>query len=188
MWKETPLSDPLRRVLDAGSGGDAVVEAVPDTGCCGWVNQSDDQTVAHVSGKTDTVFDEGAAYKNSDYDVSFFTSNAKLSPDVSSVAMTITATTTVDKAIQLAQDGQANPEESKLIRKALAALPAVEVKSLEDSPKRVAFVPNAVLVGWISEKELLIVQDHALVGYKVATGARRKSTVRVEDAGRVFLR
>jgi len=187
-WKETPLSDPLHRVLDAGSGGDAIIEAVPDTGCCGWVNQSDDQTLAHVSGKKYTVFDERVAYKNPDYDVSFYTSNARLSPDVSAVAMTITATTTVDKAIQLAEDGQANPEESKQIRKALAELPAVEVKSLGDPPKRVAFVPHAVLVGWISEKELLIIEDHVLVGYNVATGARKKSTVRVEDAARVFLR
>jgi len=32
------------------------------------------------------------------------------------------------------------------------------------------------------------VEDHILVGYNVATGARRKSTVKVEDALHVFLR
>jgi hypothetical protein len=67
-------------------------------------------------------------------------------------------------------------------------LPAVEVKSMEDSPRRVAFVPHALLVGWVSEKEVLIVEDHLLVLYSVGSGARRKSSVRVEDAGRVFLR
>jgi hypothetical protein len=51
-----------------------------------------------------------------------------------------------------------------------------------------AFIPRAVLVGWISEKEILIVEDHLLVAYKVATGARRKSSVPVEDVARVFLR
>ena len=56
------------------------------------------------------------------------------------------------------------------------------------TPRRVAFLPHATLVGWISEKEILIVEDHLLVAYNVATGARRKSSVRVEDAGRVFLR
>ena len=67
-------------------------------------------------------------------------------------------------------------------------LPAVEVKSMEDTPRRVAFVPHALLVGWVSEKEVLIVEDHLLVLYNVGTGARRKSSVRVEDAGHVFLR
>jgi len=62
------------------------------------------------------------------------------------------------------------------------------VKNVKDTPRRLAFVPHAVLVGWISEKEILIVEDHLLAAYNVGTGARRKSTVRVEDAGRVFLR
>jgi hypothetical protein len=52
----------------------------------------------------------------------------------------------------------------------------------------VAYVPHATLVGWMSEKEILMVEDHVLVVYTLGTGARRKSSVRVEDAGRVFLR
>lgn len=187
-WAATSLSEPLHRVLDAASDGGAMVEAIPDTGCCGWSNQSNDQTLVHSSGKTQIVFDEQAAYKNSDYDVSFYTSDAKLSPDLASVAMTITATAEADKPIQISEQGQANPEESKQIRKALAELPAVEVKSLDDSLSRIAFVPHASLVGWISDKDLLIVEGHLLVVYNVATGVRRKSTVRAEDASHVFLR
>jgi hypothetical protein len=102
--------------------------------------------------------------------------------------MTIGATAAANKPIQLSEQGQANPEESRQIRKTLAELPAVEVKSLEDSPKRVALVPHASLVGWISEKELLMVEERVLVVYNVGTGARRKSSVRVDDAGKVFLR
>jgi hypothetical protein len=102
--------------------------------------------------------------------------------------MTIVSTAESNKPIQLAEQGQANPEESQRIRKSLVDLPAVEVKSLEDAPRRVAFVPHAVLVGWLSEKEILIVEDHVLAAYNVETGARRRSTVRVEDAGQVFLR
>ncbi|HZQ96066.1 MAG TPA: hypothetical protein VFA67_13710, partial [Candidatus Sulfotelmatobacter sp.] len=81
----------------------------------------------------------------------------------------------------------ANPEESQRIRKTLADLPAVCVKSIEDA-RQVALVPHATLVGWISQKELLIVENHVLAVYNVATGARRKSTVKAEDAARVFLR
>jgi len=187
-WAPHPLGEPLRRILDASASGDVVVEAIPDTGCCGWVNQSDDQTLVRTSDKSINEFDELATYKNSDYDVSFFTSNAQLSPDAGSVAMTINATAKASQPIQLSEQGQANPEESRQIRKALAELPAVEVKSVEDPPKRLAFVPHATLVGWLNDKELLLVEDHLLVAYHVGTGAQRKSSIRVEDAAGVFLR
>jgi hypothetical protein len=187
-WTAEAFSEPLQRVLDASADGEAIVEAIPDTGCCGWSNQSNDLTLVLNGEKKIAVFDEQATYKNPDYDVSFYTSNARLSPDLGYVAITIVSTAQENKAIQLAQEGQANPDESQRIRKALVELPAVEVKRMLESPERVAFVPHAALVGWISENEILIVEDHLLVTYNVGTGARRKSSVRVEDAGRVFLR
>lgn len=187
-WTADPLAEPLQRVLDASPDGNMILEAIPDTGCCGWSNQSNDQTLVLSNGKKRTVFDEQATYKNPDYDVSFYTSNGRLSPELGYVAMTIVSTAESNKPIQLAEQGQANPEESQRIRKALRELPAVEVKSMEDTPRRVAFVPHAVMVGWMSEKEILIVEDHLLVAYNVGTGSRRKSVVRVEDAARVFLR
>ena len=81
-WIANPVSPPLRRVLDAASDGNVIVEAIPDTGCCGWVNQSNDQTLLRMYGKTSTAFDEQATFKNPDYDVSFYTSNARLSPEI----------------------------------------------------------------------------------------------------------
>jgi hypothetical protein len=187
-WTGAPLPEPLQQVLDAAAGGNVVVESIPDSACCGWSNQSNDQTLVLADGKTQTVFDELTTYKNADYDVSFSTSNAKLSPDNNSVAMTIVSTAKANQPIQLSEQGQANPEESKHIRAALADLPAVEVKSLGDSPKRIAFVPHASLVGWLDKKEILLVEEHVLVAYNVVTGGRRKSSVRVEDASHVFLR
>jgi len=187
-WTAKNLADPLQRVLDASSGGDTIVEAIPDTGCCGWSNQSNDQTFVLTNGNKIAVFDEQATYKNHDYDVSFLTSNAYLSPDASRIAMTVTATAQPNKPIQLAEQGQASPEESQRIRKALTELPALVVKSVEDTPKQIAFVPHATLVGWISDKEILIVEDHLLIVYNVASGGRKKSSVRVEDAAHVFLR
>ncbi|MFZ0952503.1 MAG: hypothetical protein WAN17_09565 [Candidatus Sulfotelmatobacter sp.] len=186
-WAATPINPPLRRVLDAANAS-TILEAIPDTACCGWQNQSDDQTLLHHDGKTLTVFDEQTAYKNPDYDVSFYTENGKLSPDLASVAFTIVATSEPNAPIQMSEQGQANPEESQRIRKALLDLPAVEVKSTEDVPRRIAFLPHATLVGWISDKEILIVEGHLLVAYNLARGTRRKSTIRVEDAAHVFLR
>jgi hypothetical protein len=186
-WTAVNVDPPLRRVLDAANAG-AILEAVPDTSCCGWQNQSNDVTLLRLHGRTLTVFDEQAAYKNPDYDVSFYTETGKVSPDLAAVAVTIVATAKPNQPIQLAEQGQANPEESQRIRKALLDLPAVEVKSVEDSPRRLAFLPHATLVGWISDKEILIAEGHLLVAYNIATGVRRKSTLRVEDAAHVFLR
>jgi hypothetical protein len=186
-WTATPLDPPLRRVLDAADAS-TILETIPDTACCGWQNQSDDQTLLHHHGKTLTIFDEQAAYKNPDYDVSFYTENGKVSPDLGSVALTIAATSQPNTPIQLAEQGQANPEESLSIRKALLNLPAVEIRSAEDVPRRIAFLPHATLVGWISDKEILVVEGHLLVAYNVASGARRTSNIRVEDVAHVFLR
>lgn len=187
-WTGTAVPEPLQKVLDASPDGSTIVEAIPDTGCCGWSNQSDDQTLALANGKKLTLFDEQATYKNPDYDVSFFTANARLSPEGKYVALTIGATAQSNKPIQLSEQGQANPEESQRIRKALAELPVVLVKSIDDPPKQVATVPHASLVGWITEKEMLIVEEHLLAIYNVESGTRKKSTVRVEDASHAFLR
>jgi hypothetical protein len=186
-WTATSVTPPLQRLLDA-AGPATILEAIPDTGCCGWSNKSDDRTLLHIDGRTVTVFDERAAYKNPDYDVSFYTNAGQLSPGLDRVAFTIVATSSANKPIQLADEGQANPEEEEHIRKSLLELPAVEVKTTEDEPRRIAFLPHAALVGWMSDKEILIVEQHLLVGYNVATGTRRKSTIRVEDAAHVFLR
>lgn len=187
-WTPDAQPDPLQRVLDAAPDGSMMVEAIPDSGCCGWSNQSNDQTLVLANGKKIAVFDEQATYKNADYDVSFYTANARLSPDLASVALAIASTAERNKPIQLSEQGQANPEESEHIRKTLLELPAVEVKTAEDPPKRLAFMPRAALVGWITAKELLIIEDHVLVLYNVGTGQRKKSSVRVDDAGKVFLR
>ena len=186
-WTASSLDPPLRRVLDAPNG-DVILEAVPDTGCCGWSNESNDQTFLRIHGKVWNEFDERNAFKNPDYDVSFYTETGKMSPSLNAVALTIVSTTQANKPVQLAEQGQANPEESRQIRKALLDLPAVEVKGAGEAGRRVAFVPHAALVGWINEKEILIIEDHFLVPYNVESGARRKSSIRVEDAGHVFLR
>ena len=186
-WAATPLDPPLHRVLDAPNAG-ALLEAVPDTGCCGWSNESDDRTLLRIHGKVLTMFDELTSYKNSDYDVSFYTLNGKLAPDLGLVALTIVATAKPNTPIQLAEQGQANPEESQRIRKALPDLPAVEIKTVEDTTRRVEFLPQAMLVGWISNQEILVVEGHFLAAYNVEKGKRRKSTIRVEDVGHVFLR
>src|ERR1700728_1742615 len=55
-WTATPIDPSLRRVLDAANAA-TILEAVPDTGCCGWSNQSDDQALLRLRDKTLAVFD-----------------------------------------------------------------------------------------------------------------------------------
>jgi hypothetical protein len=187
-WEGETLTEPLQRMLDGDAMGNVLVEAIPDTGCCGWSNQSDDQTLVLANDKKIVAFDEQTTYKNPDYDVSFYTSNALLSPQFGFVAMTIVSTAAPNTAIQLAEQGQANPDELQHIRKALVDLPAVAVKAMKETPEQIAYVPHAALIGWLSEKELLILENHLLCVYNVETGARRKSSLRIDDAERVFLR
>jgi hypothetical protein len=122
-WSALAIDPPLRCALDAPNE-DTILEPIPDTGRCGWANVSDDRTVLHLAGKTLIIFDELAAYKNADYDVSFYTQNGKLSPRLGEAALTIAATAPPNTPIQLAQRGRANPEEAQNIRKALLDLPA----------------------------------------------------------------
>ncbi len=187
-WSAKKLPHALERILDAAANGTVIIEAVPDAGCCGWENQSNDQTLLLREGKSSTLFDERARYGNNNYDVSFFTSNANLSPDLSLVAMTISSTVKAGQEIRLADSGTSNPQELAHILKALTELPAVEVISPADPGKRLAFLPHTTLIGWLNEKEILIVEDHLLVSFNVATGARRKSGIKVPDETHAFLR
>ena len=151
-WSATDLKQPLQRVLDMAEHGSVIISAILDVGCCGWENQSNDQTLLLSYDRTVVLFDERAQYKNPDYDVSFFTENAKLSPQMASVAMTIDASAKSSAPIQLSEQGEANPAESQRIRKALTDLPAVAVVSAIDPSKRSAFLPHAVLVGWLTRR------------------------------------
>jgi hypothetical protein len=187
-WTASPLPQPLHRVLDAADGGSVIIDAIPDIGCCGWENQSNDQTLLFSYGKKLVLFDEREQFNNPDYDVSFFTSNARLSPQLTSVAMTVVASAKSNLPIQLSEDGQGNPAESQRIRKALTQLPEVQVVSATDPSKRTALLPHATLIGWLSEKEILIVENHVLIAYNLASGARRKSEIKIEDPSSVFIR
>jgi hypothetical protein len=187
-WHPRDLPELLQRILDTAEDGAVIVNAIPDTGCCGWENQSNDQTILLNRGKKTVLFDEREQYKNPDYDVSFYTVNARLSPDSATVAMTIQASLKPGDAIQLSEDGQGNPTESQRIRKALTELPAVQIMSVSEPTKRLAFVPHASLAGWLDAKEVLIVENQLLIAYDITTGARRTSNISVPNPAFVFVR
>lgn len=180
----------IEKVLDSSSHDSDVVvlEAIGDSGCCGWENESSDQTLLLKNGKTVTLFDEFKQYQNQDYDISFFTSNALQSPSGGLVAFTVNATQPSGTEIRLSDSGKTNPGALAHIQKALTELPAVEVVRLEDPEKRAARIPRATLVGWINNEEILLVENDQLVAFNLVSSARRVSRIKVVKPDYTFLR
>ncbi len=187
-WAPRKLPEVVEHVEDAAQSGATIVYSLPDAGCCGWENESNDQTLALKNGKTIVLFDERERYQNPDYDVSFFTLNAKLSPDAASAAMTLSSSARPESEIRLSDAGRADARELTRIRQAMADLPAVEILRLEDPPRRSRLIPHATLVGWLNGNEILAVQNGVLVAFDVATGAQRKSAIKVPKESLIFVR
>ncbi|MGH7782268.1 MAG: hypothetical protein ACRD59_09475 [Candidatus Acidiferrales bacterium] len=189
-WSASKLPAAVEQILDFASDANGVglIEAARDAGCCGWENESDDQTLLTKNGKTTLLFDEFKRYQNQDYDVSFFTSTAKLAPNAAFVAFTVVATQNAGTEIRLSDSGKPNPGELARIQKALAELPQVEVVGVGDPPKPVARMAHAMLVGWINDQEILLVENDFLVAFNVTSGTRRVSNIKMAKESHAFLR
>jgi hypothetical protein len=187
-WSSTKQPGPIDMAADAGAGGAVRIELVQDNACCGWVNEGSDQTLLARDGKWITLFDERTRFHNPDYDVKFSAGDARLSPNLKLVAMTIAATAEPGSDIRLSSTGKDNPAELAGIRQALTELPATEIVSAADPPRRIVLVPHAVLVGWLNDTEILILADQALATYNISSGMLKKTDVKVKDAYHVYLR
>ena len=187
-WQVQELPRTLEHVLDADGAGTVVVHTVEDGACCGWDNEGSDLTFVTSGDRTDVLFDEWARYGNTDYDVSFFTSNASLSPDARFVAVTIVATANTDQDIRLSSQGQEDPAELDRIRRTINELPAVEVMSVAGTGEAVLRVPRAILIGWLGDTEILVLEDQALAVLDTASGSHRPSSIQVPQTAYVFLR
>jgi len=125
---------------------------------------------------------------NQDYDISFFTSNAFLSPSGGLVAFTINATQPSGTEIRLSDSGKTNPGALVQIQKALTELPAVEVVRGEDPEKPATRILRATLVGWINDQEILLVENDQLVAFNLVGSTRRVSRIKVVKSDYAFLR
>jgi len=187
-WTVSQLPSVIEYVLDAAEGGDIRIEAILDGGCCGWVNASNDRTLLTRNGKTVVLFDERVRYQNPDYDISFYTPVARLAPGLTLVALEIDSDPRAGSDIGLSDEGHADPAQLARLQQAAAGLPTVEVLRADDPDKPVVRLSQARLVGWLNDKEILVLEDGLLVAFNVETGARRKSGIRVPQAAFVFLR
>ena len=187
-WPGSKLPQPLEHILDAVRGGEILISALPDSACCGWDNESNDQTLVTRGGRTTVLFDERERYVNSNYDVSFFSSRALLSPDIAAVAMTIASGAPPESEIRLSSGGKADAKEIARIRRSLSGLPAVEVRMLGDSPRPTVSIAHAALAGWLSDREILILEDQILTVFDVASGTRRSTQISAPRISHVFLK
>jgi hypothetical protein len=197
-WSSAPLPSSFENdILDVAEDASAFIILLPDSACCGWNNESDDQTLLLRKGQTIVLFDEFSRYHNEQYDVNYSASEAQLSPDNQLVAMTISSSAQPGeefRASDISEDGEGHAdaklsaEDVARINQSLADLPAVEVVTATDPPKRAAYLPDATLVGWLNQHEIVIVKDSFLVVYDVPTGASRKLSIAVGDQNHAFLR
>ncbi|HEY3064448.1 MAG TPA: hypothetical protein VGL09_01570 [Methylomirabilota bacterium] len=187
-WAQKKVIQPLAKPLTGAEKGEVLVAAVPDGGCCGWENEGNDQTVLFRSGKAIVVYDEWQRYDNRNYDVSFYTADARLAPAARRLAYTIVATAGASGEIRVSSDGKEDPAELARLRKAIAALPAVEVVEPATSPRPLATISRAALVGWLSDTEILVAQEGRLVVFDIRGQRRKETTIRVRTAADAFLR
>lgn len=187
-WTPRKLASAVERFLDAADHGNVYVEAVPDGGCCGWANDSDDVTVFVQGNSRTVVFDERKRFHNDNYDVSFLTANATVSPGLTRVAYTIGASAQPNEEIRLGIDGKDDPDELRRVKKLLADIPWVEVVGLAEPEKIGASVAKAELVGWLDDARLLVVKDGELRVFEVSTGKLTSTGIKADRAQFVFLR
>jgi len=173
IWCEEPL-------LDMAAGGSAWVQAEGEAGCCGGLNEDSNVTRFMNADSSHTVFDEWTRFHNRNYDVSFFTANAIISPDGMRVAYTV-HTTAFSQEIPVSREGHPDTLELASIRRSLTDLPLVEIHEVRPHPMDLQRLSHCELIGWASDSEVIVVEKRHVVAVDVTTGRRRQSGINVRD-------
>jgi hypothetical protein len=187
-WSALKSSRVFEDVLDATRDGSVIVHAVRDEACCGWENDSDDQTMLFAGGKNTVIFDEQKRYFNTNYDVSFYTSKTKQSPDGSLVAINIASTARPGVEFRLSSSGKNNPGELARIRQTCDTLPAVEVFRVAEPTKPLLTLPRASFAGWLNDREILAVENGALFTFDISKNTRTDTGIKISKESGVFVR
>lgn len=187
-WLVKKLPQAIQRPLDASESGGVMVAAVPDGGCCGWVNEGGDQTLLLGGAKVSVLYDELGRYNNRNYGVSFCTADARLAPAKDLLAYTLVSTARAGEGIRVSSEGREDAAELARVRTAVGGLPAVEVVRLTSTPQVATVIPPAALVGWPSGREILVAQDGRLAVYAIDGRQRRETPIRVRSAADAFPR
>jgi hypothetical protein len=74
------------------------------------------------------------------------------------------------------------------LRAALPGLPAVEILELGSPSLPPAVIPRAGLVGWLTDRELLVAREGVLTVCDLGGNTGRATSIRVRSAADAFLR
>lgn len=172
------------------------VDIIEDGGCCGWENESSDQLRVHKGKQNFIIYNEFSRFKNRNYDISFYVSNAELSLDKKQVAYTIKPCCKPFQRIRFSSHvfdksrgkEYVNSEIQKKIQSVLDTLPLVEVSTIHEFPRIVATIKNAVLSGWMDNDRLLLIKDSKLASFRLSTRDIQTFSIPVESPHQVYLR
>ena len=172
------------------------VDIIEDAGCCGWENESSNQLRVHNGKQNFIIYDEFSHFKNRDYDISFYVSDAELSLDKKRIAYTIKPCCNPFQRIRFSSHifdmsrgkEYVNLEDQKKIQSVLDTLPLVEVSTIHESPRILATIKNAVLSGWMDNDRLLLIKDSKLAIFHLSTKEIQTFSIPVESPHQVFLR
>lgn len=188
-WQPVRLSRPLQRVLAAAANGVMLISTIMDPGCCGWINEGSDETALHVDSRRSVLFDEWARFNNRNYDMSFYTTAAQFAPGQALVAHTIDGDAIgADGDIRLSSEGKEDAQELARVRAVIADLPLAEIVRAGSPPQIVRTIRHAAVVGWLSERELLVAQEGHLAVYDASGNKIKDTPIRVRSAADALLR
>lgn len=188
-WTPAVLPEPLEAPLASAADASVLAAAVPDAGCCGWINDSSNQLLVIRPGTRAVIFDEWQRFDNRNYDAGFAVSAARLAPAGTSLAYTVVADTPKPgEEWRLSSDGKPNPAELARIRGAAAEHPVVELVDLDTPARPRVRVPRAEAVGWLDAGQLLAAQGGRLVIYDRQGVKRRDTPIALRSAADAFVR
>jgi hypothetical protein len=172
------------------------LSVVEDAGCCGWENESSDQLRVRNGKQKFIIYDEFTRFKNRNYDISFYISNAELSLDKKRVAYTTKPCCKPFDKIRFSSHvfdksrgkEYVNSEDQKKMQPVLDTLPLVEVSTIHESPRILATVKNAVLSGWMDNDRVLLIKDNKLAIFSLSSRDIQTFSIPVESPDQVYLR
>ena len=129
-----------------------------------------------------TLSNTCGTFPTTNYDVGFNTVRGLLSPGGRRVALTLIGSAAPDGELPLREEGHADTLELGSLRRALAEMPVTEVYEPGVSRAPLRRILHAELVGWSSDREVLLLVRGRIVAADVVTGRRRESSIMASSA------
>jgi hypothetical protein len=179
-WTEDVDRD-ASTLLDATSWGSVLLQRDGTLEMNGYENDCD--SVRLTSRNTSvTLSNTCGSVSTTNYDVGFTNTRGLLSPDGRRVALTLVGSAAPDAELPLREEGHADTLEFRTLSHALAEMPATEIYEPGISTAPARRFHHAELVGWSSDREVLLLERGRIVAVDVVTGRRRESSVQASSA------